>query len=153
MTSIVRVFVFLLVGLFATATASAGEFGTKDEAKAMVEKAAAFLKTNGKDKAIAAFSDPKGAFVDRDLYVVLAKLDDGERVAHVNPRLVGKSFVGYRDVDGKNYGDEVMDIARGPGTGWVDYKFTNPVTKEIGDKSSYVLRVGEFLLVCGAYKN
>lgn len=153
MTGIVRVFVVLLVGLFATVTASAGEFGTKEEAKAMVEKAAAFLKTNGKDKAIAAFSDPKGAFVDRDLYVVLAKLDDGERVAHVNPRLVGKSFVGYRDVDGKNYGDEVMDIARGPGTGWVDYKFTNPVTKEIGDKSSYVLRIGEFLLVCGAYKN
>lgn len=153
MAGIVRVFMVVVLGMFAVTTANAGEFGTKDEAKAMVEKAAAFLQANGKDKAIAAFSDPKGAFTDRDLYVVLAKLEDGERLAHVNPRLVGKSFVGYRDVDGKSYGDEVMDIARGPGNGWVDYKFTNPVTKEIGDKSSYVLRVGEFFLVCGAYKN
>jgi cytochrome c len=133
--------------------AAAGEFGTKEEAQAMVEKAAAFLQANGKDKAVAAFSDPKGAFADRDLYVILAKADDGERIAHINPRMIGKSFVGYRDVDGKAYGDEVMELVRGPGKGWVDYKFTNPVTKEVGDKSSYVLKAGDLFLVCGAYKN
>lgn len=143
----------ILLLFWLAAPAGAAEFGSKEEAKALVEKAATYLQTNGKDKAAAAFSDPKGAFVDRDLYVIMANLSDGERLSHINPRMLGKSFVGYKDVDGKEYGDEIMEVARTNGSGWVDYKFTNPLTKQIADKSSFVLRSGDFVLVCGAYKN
>jgi signal transduction histidine kinase len=37
--------------------------------------------------------------------------------------------------------------------GWVDYKWINPETKKIGDKSSYVLPVSADVFVgCGIYK-
>src|SRR5262245_52573739 len=60
----------LLSSLLAFSTlAQAGERGTPDEAHAMVKKAISFFKANGKDKTMAALNDPKGAFIDRDLYV------------------------------------------------------------------------------------
>jgi hypothetical protein len=52
----------------------ADEYGTAAEAEAMVKKAIAYLKANGKDKAFAEFSNPKGQFVDRDLYVTVYDL-------------------------------------------------------------------------------
>lgn len=38
-----------------------------DEAKTMVEKAAAFVQANGKDKALKEFNTPKNQFVKGDL--------------------------------------------------------------------------------------
>jgi hypothetical protein len=45
-------------------------YGTREEAQAMVERAAAFLKANGREVALAEFRNPKGQFIDRDLYLV-----------------------------------------------------------------------------------
>ena len=44
---------------------------TLEEAKALAEKGAAYVKANGKDKAIAEFNKPDGEFVKGDLYVFL----------------------------------------------------------------------------------
>lgn len=141
----------LAVGLSMPAMASA-ERGTKEEAKAMVERAAAFLKENGKDKAVAEFNNPNGKFIDRDLYIFAMSMD-GIRLAHgKNQKLVGLSIEDFKDVDDKPYGKEIMDIGRGAGSGWVDYKFTDPVTKKIGEKTSYVLREGDVVIAAGAYK-
>lgn len=49
----------------------AAEFGTAAEAEAMVKKAVAFIKSQGKDKAFAEISNPKGKFIDRDLYIFI----------------------------------------------------------------------------------
>ena len=38
------------------------------------------------------------------------------------------------------------------GSGWVDYRMTNPATKKIGLKTSWVVRVGDYILFVGAYK-
>jgi len=35
---------------------------------------------------------------------------------------------------------------------WVDYKFRSPVDNQEHDKSSYIVRVGDFLVGSGAYK-
>jgi cytochrome c len=40
----------------------------------------------------------------------------------------------------------------GPGKGWVDYSWTNPETKKIQAKSSYVAKAGEIFVGCGIYK-
>jgi hypothetical protein len=67
-----RVLVFALAGLFAASLATvalASEFGTPAQAEAMVKKAVGFIKANGKEKGLAEISNPKGKFVDRDLYV------------------------------------------------------------------------------------
>ncbi len=153
MRKIAAYIVILALGTFISMPAFAeGERGTKDEAKAMVEKAAAFYKENGKDKAIAEFNNPKGQFIDRDLYVFALDMQ-GIRVAHgTNQKLVGKSILDFKDVDGKPYGQEIVDIGKGAGTGWVDYKFTDPLTKKIGEKTTYVSRVDDIIIASGAYK-
>ena len=63
----------IVIGLAAlafTGVVAAAEKGTAEEAVAMVKKAAALVKSSGKEKAFAEFNNPKGAFVDRDLYVM-----------------------------------------------------------------------------------
>ncbi|MEI6558884.1 MAG: cache domain-containing protein [Rhodospirillaceae bacterium] len=138
---------------FDLSQAIAGEFGTKEEAQSLVEKAVAFWTANGRDKAIAAFNDRQGAFVDRDLYVVAANLSDGLRIAHgFNIKMVGKSLNDFKDIEGKPYGLEILEVARTKGSGWVDYKFTNPVTKKIMDKTSYVKKIDDVVIFAGAYK-
>ena len=62
-------------------TALAADVGTKDEATAMVKKAVGFIKANGADKAYAEFSNPKGQFVDRDLYIAVYDMT-GKCLAH-----------------------------------------------------------------------
>jgi signal transduction histidine kinase len=153
MVKSIKSIIWLVIFVMATLVpATAQEFGSKDEARALVEKAAAYLQANGRDQAIAAFNDPKGAFVDRDLYIVMANLSDGVRVAHgANARMVGKSLLDFKDVEGKAYGVEILNVAKTQGSGWVDYKFSNPLTRKIANKTSYVLKVDDFVIFCGAY--
>ena len=140
--------------LFGVAPGShAEDFGTADQAKAMVERAAAFLKANGKEKLLAELNSPKNQFIDRDLYVLAYGLD-GTRLAHpYNPKLVGTSVLDAVDFDGKAYGKEIVETAQAKGSGWVDYKFTEPMTKKLANKSLYVLKVEDLILGCGIYKH
>jgi cytochrome c len=144
----------ILAPLFYSSNARADSFGTRDEAHAMVDRAAAFLKANGRDPALAEFGNPKGQFIDRDLYIVTYAASDGTRLSHpYNLKLVGKSVAETKDFDGKAYGQEIMSVANGPGSGWIDYKFSDPVTKKLEDKSLYVLKVGDIIIGCGVYKH
>ena len=62
----------IAVCLMVAGTASlalAGDHGTAAEAEALVKKAVAFIKANGKDKAFAEFGNPKGQFTSKDLYI------------------------------------------------------------------------------------
>ncbi|MEI7609433.1 MAG: cache domain-containing protein [Rhodospirillaceae bacterium] len=131
----------------------AGEFGTKEEAEALVEKAAGYWAANGREKAVAAFNDRQGPFVDRDLYIVAANLGDGVRIAHgFNAKMIGKSLNDFKDIEGKPYGLEILEMAKTKGSGWVDYKFTNPVSKRVMDKTSYLKKVDDVVIFAGAYK-
>lgn len=63
---------------------SAADKGSKDEAVAMVKRAVALIKSDGKEKAFAAFSDPANtSFHDRDLYVYAYDMN-GVTLAHGN---------------------------------------------------------------------
>src|ERR1700748_3785585 len=81
----------------------AAEKGTADEAVAMVKKAGDYLKKNGKDKALAEFNNPKGQFVQKDLYIfVFGANGDGVELANgANFKLVGKNVKEMKDADGK----------------------------------------------------
>ncbi len=104
--------------------ARADGFGTREEAQAMVERAAVFLKSNGRAAALAEFGNPKGQFIDRDLYLVTYDAASGVRLSHpINPKLVGKSTLDMKDLDGKAYGQEILTTANTVGSGWVDFKF------------------------------
>lgn len=138
--------------VLAFGTAFAGDKGTREEAVALVKKAAAYLQANGKDKAFAEFSNPKGQFVDRDMYVYAADMN-GIALAHgANAKLIGKSVMELKDADGKPFIKELYEVANTKGKGWVDYKWPNPVTKVIEPKTTYVEKVGDVVIACGVYK-
>ena len=135
-----------------TSTCLAGEFGTRQEAQAMAERAAAFLKENGREKALAEFSNSKGQFIDRDLYITAYAATDGIRLSHpYNRNMIGKSVATTTDIDGTPYGQQILTIGNSKGNGWVRYKFPDPLTKRVSEKSVYVLKVGDIILACGYY--
>ena len=138
--------------LTAGTIASAAEFGTAAEAEALVKKAVQLIKAEGKEKAFAEISNPKGKFVDRDLYIFVYDMD-GKCVAHgFNQKMIGKELIEIKDSDGKLYVKERVEIAKTKGKGWQDYKFTDPITKKIEPKSAYIERLENVIVGCGVYK-
>jgi cytochrome c len=136
----------------APAAARAEEYATTKDAELMVHQAASFLKKNGKDKAFAAITDPKGPFTYKDLYVMAYDLD-GRCLAHgAKKERVGKSFIAEKDADGKEFVKERLQIAKQHGKGWQEYKFQNPVSKKVEQKVAYFELVDGVVLVSGAYK-
>lgn len=139
----------LLAGL--TATGVTGAAGNKDEAVAMVKKAIEYTKANGQEKAFAEINNPKGQFVDRDLYVVVYDMN-AKCLSHgANPKMIGKELMDFRDVDGKEYMKERLELMKKGSTGWQNYKFMNPVTKQIEPKAMYLERFGDLIFGCGVY--
>jgi hypothetical protein len=91
--------------LFTAASVPAAQFGTAEEAKAMIERAVAAVKED-KAKALDMFQKGEGGFKDRDLYVWCANASDGILTAH--PTNKGKEL---RDIEGKHgapFGQEIM---------------------------------------------
>ncbi|MDQ1331371.1 MAG: cytochrome c [Thermodesulfobacteriota bacterium] len=123
-----------------------------DEAKAMVEKASALVKSQGKDKALSEISTPNGQFVKGEMYVFAYDMT-ATVVAHpINSKLIGKNLFEVPDADGKYFRKEVVELAKTKGNGWVDYKYKNPQTSKIEAKTTYILKEGEIVLCCGIYK-
>jgi len=46
----------------------------------------------------------------------------------------------------------MVEVAKGKGKGWVEYKWPNPVNSAIESKASYVERVDDMLVGSGIYK-
>jgi signal transduction histidine kinase len=123
-----------------------------DQAKVMVEEAVAFFNANGKEKALTEISNPKGKWVKGELYVFAYDLN-GVVVAHpINPKLIGKNLIDVPDAAGKTFRKEIAEVAKTKGTGWVDYRYKNPSTNKIEDKTTFLKKVGDVIICCGVYK-
>ena len=143
--------IVVVVGL-AGSGITAGKKGTAAEAEAMVKKAIAMTKAKGNEAAFAEINNPKGQFTDRDLYVFVYDMN-GKCVAHgQNLKMIGKELIDMKDADGKEFVKERVEIARSKGHGWQDYKFTDPLTKQIEPKRAYVERYGDLIYGSGVYK-
>ena len=119
--------------------AAAQECGGKDEAKAMVDAAIAHIKQAGPEQAYKDFGDKANTtWHKKDLYVFVIRMD-GVTLAHgANEKLVGKEQVNLKDPNGKAVVQEMMATAKKPEGGWVEYDWSNPVTKKIEGKASFV---------------
>ncbi len=138
--------------LVAGNSAYAAENATAKEAEAMVKKGVAFIKANGKDKGYAEITSKQSQFTDRDLYLTVYRLD-GQMMAHgANEKMVGRNFIDLKDVDGKEFVRERLDLAKTKGAFWQDYKFTNPVSKKVEPKSMYCERHDDIVVCGGIYK-
>jgi signal transduction histidine kinase len=133
--------------------ASETEFGSKDEAVAMVKRVEAMYAKDGAEATFKAVSDKSiGEFHDRDLYPFIYDMS-GNCVAHgARPALIGKNLIDLKDQDGKYLIREMVEIATGPGSGWIDYKWPNPLSNKIEDKASYVEKMGDYFVGVGVYR-
>jgi hypothetical protein len=136
--------------LLGAAFAVAQQFGTAAEAKAMLEKAVAALKSNEAD-ALAKFNSPTGGFRDRDLYVFCFDMTTGKFNAHVNPALMGTDARALKVKD-QPVGQMVFAAAKEGTITTVDYDFPKPGTTQPVPKESYVTRVGNEGCGVGYYK-
>jgi signal transduction histidine kinase len=109
---------------------------------------------SGADITFKAVSDQSvPSFHDRDLYPFIYDLS-GRCVAHgARPALIGKNLLDLKDQDGKYLIREMIGIARGAGSGWVDYKWPNPINNKIEDKASYVEKMGDYFVGVGVYRD
>jgi signal transduction histidine kinase len=145
----------LVVALVVSTAASAagkGEFATADEAQAMVKKGVSFVKANGNEKSYAEITNKQGRFVDRDLYLVVYGLDGVVRAHGANERMVGKNLIDLKDVDGKEFVRERVELGKSKPNFWQEYKFTDPLTKEVKPKSMYCERLEDTVVCGGIYK-
>ena len=137
--------VFASFGLaFAAATA--------DEAKEMVEKAAAYFQANGKEKALAEYNNLKGQFIKGELFIFAVDMNGVSIANPHNEKQRGMNLAALPDVDGKYFIKEMLDLVNSGKTGWVDYKWKNYTTGKVDKKTSYVKKVGDILIGCGIFK-
>jgi signal transduction histidine kinase len=143
-----------LAVLLALSSANAQpSYGSKAEAVAMVKRVLETFKKDGAETTFKEVSDKSTkAFHDRDLYPFIYDMS-GVCVAHgARPALIGKKLIDLKDQDGKYLIREMVNIAQSSGSGWVDYKWPNPITNKIEDKSSYIEKMGDYFVGVGIYK-
>jgi cytochrome c len=130
-----------------------GSGDRRDQAAiAMVDKASAYLLANGPEKAFATFDDESDRqFHDGEIYVFVRTLD-GNTIAHgAIPVMIGQTDFNTQDVDGKRYNKELIEIAASAGSGWVHYRWPNPLDKKIESKSTFFRKVGDYVVCAGYY--
>ena len=151
----VRLLAILVVAvLLAVPVAHAGiDHGTRAEAVAMVKGVQVMFHKDGAKATFTAVDDKSNtAFHHLDLYVFIYNLN-GVCVAHgAIPALIGKNLMDMKDQDGRYFFKEMVAIAKGPGSGWVNYKWPDPLTKKIQDKSAYIEKLGgNYFVGVGVY--
>jgi len=150
MSRAVTLAISLLSFLLFSGAVSAQQFGSAEEARAMLERAVAALNAD-RAAALAAFNKGKDGFRDRDLYVFCNSLD-GTSLAHANPALRGGNLNELTDANGKAFGKEIMSSAREGQVSTVSYAFPRSGESQPVAKESYITRVGDLVCGVGYYK-
>jgi TRAP-type uncharacterized transport system substrate-binding protein len=150
------VFVFALTLLcWPNVARAASQFGTREEAVAMVHRAQEMFKKIGFEATVKAVLSKSGGTIDRDLYTYIID-QNGAVVANgaIPTMTPGTNLYNVRDQNGKYFMREQLDVCKSPsGSGWVDFRFLSPLTQTIEDKSSYIERMGNYCVGVGIYAN
>src|ERR1700738_2641163 len=125
---------------------------TPEQAKAFSERAAAYIEEVGEEKAFADFTRRDGGFVDGELYVFCYDHKGVNKAHGGNPSFVGRNLLRIKDPDGAEPNALIVNMGFEQGRGWVDFKWPNPATKRIENKSAYVIRTHDVVCGAGYYK-
>src|SRR5215475_1047735 len=147
-----RAVVVLSALIFATSVLPLrAEFGTREEALAMVRRVQEKFKKEGAEATFHAIDNKE--FVDRDLFPFVYKFD-GTVVSTPLAQFRGKNMYDLKDQDGKFTTQEFIKIATTPPYhGWSDYRWLNPKANAVEDKSAWIERMGDYFVGVGVYKN
>ena len=136
--------------LFSAASSLAAQYGTAEEAKAMLNKAVAAVKED-KTKALDMFNAGEGGFKDRDLYVFCANASDGILTAHP----YGQRGKQLREILGKKgypLGQEIMQKAAEGTIKEVTYWWPRPGSDKPLEKTTFYTKAGDQICGVGYYK-
>jgi hypothetical protein len=143
---LVAVTAFVAVSI---APSVAQERGTPEQAQALCDRAVLHMKEVGPETAIKDFNDPKGGYIDHDLFVIV--YDPNATIMTGVPALIGKNARSLTDVTGKEFGKDIIEAAHNKDGSWVEYHMTNPTTKKVELKTSYIRKFGDYVVFVGAY--
>jgi len=140
-----------LIGIVDSIKLDRGE--SRDKAIVMVKRAVEHLRRQGAQRALAEFSDPRGAFVEGDFYIVVLDARGVVRANGGNPSIVGRNDWDSIDADGKKQTQALIATAQERGMGWVDYRWPNPKKGgKVELKSTYCELVEDLVVGCGVYR-
>jgi len=124
-------------------TAGSAAPATREDMVAFVREAVAYARTNGKEKALAEFSNRNGSFFRGELYIYAYDYN-GTTIAHpVNPEKIGVNRLNEKDAEGRIFISELRDATTN-GTGFVTYSYINPTqNKRVEKKLGYVMKVDD----------
>jgi signal transduction histidine kinase len=142
------VFALALSCLLAGSAAFASDYGSPEEAQAMLERAVAAMESD-QDAALSAFVAGEADYKENDLYVYCGG-PDGNFSAH--PSLVGKSLKDLKDKAGNPLGEEIYANAKTGEIAEVSYMWPRPGEEEPVEKVAYVTMVGDQICAVGYYK-
>lgn len=128
---------------------------TAAQAENVVKRAIVFAQKNGMDKLIQQTNQSNGVFhvgSGSDLYLLVIDKKGIARANGFKADIVGTNRLVVKDVDGKFYMRELVEMAKTKNSGWVDYKFANPVSGKIEKKSTYFEVYEDLMVCCGIYK-
>jgi signal transduction histidine kinase len=139
----------VLLSTAPVAAEPSSEYATKDDARALLDKAVAAVKAD-KAKALQMFNDAGGAFRDRDLYVFCANAADGVETAH--PTAKGKQLRDIKDVNGFAFGETILDTATEGTVSEIDYYWPRPGSETPAAKSTFYTKIDDQVCAVGYYK-
>lgn len=134
-------------------TLAADGGANRDDALKMVKAGVAAIKARGAEAIYSEITSKNPMWIKQDLYLVVYSIE-GKALAHgANPKQVGVDLIGLKDIDGKAFIKERVDLAKANPNGfWQEYKFTNPETKKIEPKEMYCERLSDTVVCGGIYK-
>ena len=65
---------------------------------------------------------------------------------------LGKVVIDLKDIDGKEFVRERVELGKSKASFWQEYKFTDPMSKKIEPKQRYCERLDETVVCGGVYK-
>jgi uncharacterized protein len=133
--------------------AGASNFGSRDDAIAMVQRVQEMYRKSGPEATFKAIRNKDKAFFDRGLYAYVIDMKGVVIANGAVPAVQGKDISEFRDQNGKYLVKGEIEICKGPGHGWIDFRWVNPVTKVVEDKSAYLERLGSYCTGVGIYRD
>lgn len=124
-------------------TTAAPQNATKEEMVAFVQEAVAYAQQNGKEKALAEFSNRNGSFFRGVLYIYAYDYN-GTTIAHpVSPEKIGVNRLSEKDAEGNLFVKDIRQAAYN-GTGFDIFTYINPVhNNTVEKKLGYAMKVDE----------
>lgn len=130
--------ILLLSSTWAVTSAEETGRAQSHEVVDKVEQAIALLRDD-EERALTVLRDPNSEFVWKDTYVFVVDCDADRVISNpAFPEHVGGDIKQHGDFAGYPYGEDLCQMAKAPGGGWIEYFWLPPGSETPVRKLSYV---------------